>query len=150
MPLDKETLAQCAKALAQLEMPKDEALSRKEIKDLLQGILGSQADEGVIFSLMAEIEEDCRGQIEFSELLRVFERQAADSSTEEEEEGITDAWKALGGTGESPLETIPFTALLSAFKNHFSLVFTDSALQTALRVGPDGLLKYQAFAAFFK
>ncbi|KAL8270503.1 hypothetical protein Esti_005596 [Eimeria stiedai] len=96
MPLDRGTLALCAKALSQLEVPADGSLTRRELQDILQGILGSPATQEMVYSLMVEIEEDCSGQLE-------------------------DVWVALGGDAEALEQPIPFQKLLGAFKDHFSM-----------------------------
>ncbi|OEH77874.1 EF hand family protein [Cyclospora cayetanensis] len=85
------------------------------------GILGARATDDLIFSLMAEIEEDCSGQIDFAELLRVFERQAAEGYEEDDEQNMLDVWVALGGSADSLTTPIPFENLLAAFKNNFSM-----------------------------
>ncbi|CDJ44002.1 EF hand family protein, putative [Eimeria tenella] len=90
MPLDRATAAYCARAISELKATREGSLSRTELKKLLQEILGASATDDLIFSLMAEIEQDCTGQIEFAEILRVFERQAAEVYDEDEVQDMSE------------------------------------------------------------
>ena len=84
MVLDEAFIGKCREAFNTFDADGSGSIDSQEMKQLLEAI-GESPTEEELFRFMAEVDEDGRGEIEFSEFLRAFEKQRGGQGSFEDE-----------------------------------------------------------------
>ncbi|PFH32478.1 EF hand domain-containing protein [Besnoitia besnoiti] len=124
MVLDAAFLDRCRQAFQALDSGHQGALGRVEMRELLETILEKPPSDDIFFRLMAEIEEDCSGQ-------------------------IVDAWTALGGARDKSGE-LDTKRLIKIVKDDFQMTIDIGQFIDQLDINKDGRIDYKEFAELFK
>ena len=104
-------------------MPRSYAAARSrrridvwELKSVLEA-MGQRPTEDELFSLISEVDSDFSGTIDFSEFLRIIEKQKEKATAHNDEQDFIDAFVACGGnedkSGVGEQRAAPRTALLA-------------------------------------
>nr|CCA30116.1 unnamed protein product [Neospora caninum Liverpool]CEL71362.1 TPA: unnamed protein product [Neospora caninum Liverpool] len=120
MVLDGAFLEKCRQAFQALDSGHQGALGRVEMRDLLETILEKPPSDEILFRLMAEIEEDCAGQI-----------------------GEIDAWIALGG-GRDKSGELDTNKLVKIVNEDFQMTIDIGQLLDHLDLNKDGRIDYKS------
>ncbi|EPR57396.1 EF hand domain-containing protein [Toxoplasma gondii TgCatPRC2] len=124
MVLEAAFLEKCRQAFQALDSGHRGALGRDEMRNLLETILEKPPSDDIFFRLMAEIEEDCGGQ-------------------------IVDAWIALGG-GRDKSGQLDKNKLIQIVSEDFQMTIDIGQLLDHLDLNKDGRIDYKEFAELFK
>ncbi|PHJ24907.1 ef hand domain-containing protein, partial [Cystoisospora suis] len=142
MVLDSAFVEKCRQAFQALDTGHQGALDRVEMRDLLETILGKPPSDDIFFRLMAEIEEDCAGQIDFAEFIRAFEKQHSGSNQADDEQDTIDAWIALGGARDKSGE-LDTNKLIKIVKEDFQMTIDIGQLLDQLDINKDGKIDFK-------
>lgn len=115
---------------------------------LLLEAIGENPTEEELLRFMADVDEGGKGEIEFSEFLRAFEKQRGGSLSREEENDILHAFFALGGN----LDKSGFlnnSKMVNTVRDKFGLSIKVEKLIEELDLDKDGRVNFTEFRNLF-
>lgn len=115
---------------------------------LLLEAIGENPTEEELFRFMADVDEGGKGEIEFSEFLRAFEKQRGGHVDPDEEADTIDAFVSLGG---NPDRTgfIENTKLIKVVRDEFGMTIKLDRLIEELDIDKDGKISFTEFQNLF-
>jgi calmodulin len=115
---------------------------------LLLEAIGENPTEEELFRFMADVDEGGKGEIEFSEFLRAFEKQRGGHVDPDEEADTIDAFVSLGG---NPDRTgfIDNTKLIKVVRDEFGMTIKLDRLIEELDIDKDGKISFTEFQNLF-
>eukprot|EP00742_Colponemidia_sp_Colp-10_P004939 GILJ01005275.1.p4 GENE.GILJ01005275.1~~GILJ01005275.1.p4 ORF type:complete len:174 (+),score=32.50 GILJ01005275.1:3228-3749(+) len=118
MPLTEEEIQKCREAFQAFDKDGSGTIDRFELRVVLEA-MGQTPSEEEIFQMISEVDEDMSGQIDFSEFLRVIEKQKNAHEVDDETDMI-DAFVAMGGNADKT-GSVDSEKLIRVIKYEFGL-----------------------------
>ena len=115
---------------------------------LLLEAIGENPTEEELFRFMADVDEGGKGEIEFSEFLRAFEKQRGGLVDPEAEAEILDAFVALGGNKDKS-GFIDSSNLIRVVRDEFGMTVKLDKLMEELDLDHDGKISFSEFQNLF-
>jgi Ca2+-binding EF-hand superfamily protein len=115
---------------------------------LLLEAIGENPTEEELLRFMADVDEGGKGEIEFSEFLRAFEKQRGGSLSHEEENDILHAFVALGGNHDTS-GFLNNSQMISTVRDKFGLAIRVEKLIEELDTDKDGRINFTEFRNLF-
>ena len=122
-------------------------IDTQEMRLLLEAI-GENPTEEELLRFMADVDEGGKGEIEFSEFLRAFEKQRGGSLSKDEESDILNAFAALGGNVDKS-GFLDNSKMVSTIRDKFGMTIRVEKLIEELDVDRDGRINYTEFRNLF-
>mmetsp|Transcript_18569 Transcript_18569/g.46793 ORF Transcript_18569/g.46793 Transcript_18569/m.46793 type:complete len:95 (-) Transcript_18569:209-493(-) len=91
MTLSQEEIDACQEAFNKFDKDGSGNIDAWELKQTLQA-MGQNPTEEEVFQMMAEVDDDGSGSIEFAEFLKVIESQKSKAAAADDESDTVDAW----------------------------------------------------------
>lgn len=115
---------------------------------LLLEAIGENPTEEELLRFMADVDEGGKGEIEFSEFLRAFEKQRGGSLSREEETDIANAFRALGGNPDKS-GFIDNSKMINTIRDKFGMTIKVEKLIEELDIDRDGKVNFVEFRNLF-
>ena len=115
---------------------------------LLLEAIGENPTEEELFRFMADVDEGGKGEIEFSEFLRAFEKQRGGLIDPGAEADMLDAFVALGGNGDKS-GFLDNTSLVRVVRDEFGMTIKLDKLLEDLDIDHDGKISFAEFRNLF-
>jgi Ca2+-binding EF-hand superfamily protein len=115
---------------------------------LLLEAIGENPTEEELLRFMADVDEGGKGEIEFAEFLRAFEKQRSGNLSMDDEKDIVHAFAALGGSPDKA-GYIDNPRMISIVKEKLGLNFKIEKLLEELDVDKDGKVSFVEFRNLF-
>ena len=115
---------------------------------LLLEAIGENPTEEELFRFMADVDEGGKGEIEFSEFLRAFEKQRGGQVDADEEADTVDAFVALGGNADKT-GFVDNATLIRVVRDEFGMTIKLDKLIEELDVDKDGRISFTEFQSLF-
>merc|ERR1711988_2075895 len=96
MELSNDEIEACRDAFSKFDKDGSGAISDWELRAMLQS-MGQDPTDEELFDMIAEVDSDGSGEIDFSEFLKVIIAQKAKQAGQDDESDTVDAFIALGG-----------------------------------------------------
>jgi calmodulin len=107
--LSNEEIEACREAFARFDKDSSGAIDMWELRATLQS-MGQEPSDEELFDMIAEVDTDGSGEIDFPEFLKVISSQKSKLANQDDESDTVDAFIALGGnadkTGEISTEKL--------------------------------------------
>ncbi|CAG9466478.1 unnamed protein product [Pedinophyceae sp. YPF-701] len=144
MGLSPDEITMCRKAFAQFDADGSGTIDVSELRTALEA-LGQQPTEDELFNMIAQVDEDNSGQIEFREFLKVIESQKQANARKDDESEIVAAFVAMGGAADKS-GSVSAARLKETIKE-FGLTIDIEKMIRELDKDDSGLLEYPEFKA---
>jgi Ca2+-binding EF-hand superfamily protein len=115
---------------------------------LLLEAIGENPSEEELLRFMADVDEGGKGEIEFSEFLRAFEKQRSGSLSANDESEILDSFVSLGGNCDAT-GSIDNAAFITTVRDKFGMTIKVEKLIEELDVDNDGRISFTEFRNLF-
>jgi calmodulin len=115
---------------------------------LLLEAIGETPTEDELLRFMADVDEGGKGEIEFSEFLRAFEKQRSGSLATEDENDVLHAFLALGGNIDKS-GYIDNGKMIATVRDKFKMTLRVDKLIEELDADKDGKLNFSEFRSLF-
>ena len=142
MGLSKVEMEQCREAFLKFDKDGSGTIDSSELKATLQSLGQSPTDEE-LFDMIAQVDEDASGEIEFSEFLQVISLQKEAAAKLGDETDTLEAFAALGGnidkSGHVDADKLSATIL------DFGLTIDINGLIAAVDTDRSGKIEYDEF-----
>ncbi|KAL4439819.1 hypothetical protein ABPG75_002820 [Micractinium tetrahymenae] len=143
MPLTATELAQCRKAFLVFDRNSDGVIDAAELRASLVTLGHPEPSAADVALLIAEIDADHSGGIEWDEFVKVIERQKAEQVGRGDDADTVEAFVALGGKpdGSGAVSVERLARTLAEFELRIDL----PALLAEMDVDADGEVSYDEF-----
>ena len=142
--LTNDEIESCRTAFAEFDKDNSGAIDRYELKATLESMGQNPTDEE-LFDMIAAVDDDNSGEIDFSEFLQVMLAQKTTQEGEDEEQDTLDAFIALGGSRDKTGE-ISTEKLRSVIKD-FGLMIDIERLIKEVDTDESGFVDFREFRA---
>lgn len=115
---------------------------------LLLEAIGENPSEEELLRFMADVDEGGKGEIEFSEFLRAFEKQRNGSLSASDENEILDSFISLGGNRDTT-GFIDNVAFVHTVRDKFGMTIKVEKLLEELDIDRDGRISFTEFRNLF-
>jgi Ca2+-binding EF-hand superfamily protein len=116
---------------------------RYELAKVLEA-MGQKPTEEELFQMISEVDDDASGEIEFTEFLRVIEKQKLRALDYDDESDFIDAFVACGG-GPGKEGHVERKVLVQLIKKDFGLPIDIDKMLDALDTDGSGEIEYDEF-----
>ena len=99
MALNQEEIDACREAFLSFDKDRSGTIDVWELRQVLEA-MGQCPSEEELFQMVAEVDENLSGSIDFSEFLRVIENQKARINSFDDENDLIDTFVACGGNSD--------------------------------------------------
>ena len=145
--LSNEEIEQCRDAFAKFDKDGSGSISDWELKAMLQSMGQDPSDEEV-FDMIAEVDADGSGEIDFSEFLQVIIQQKEKTASQDDESDTIDAFISLGGNADKTGEVS--TEKLRSICKDFGLTIDIDRLIRETDTDHSGFIDYNEFSVMMK
>mmetsp|Transcript_32360 Transcript_32360/g.82491 ORF Transcript_32360/g.82491 Transcript_32360/m.82491 type:complete len:152 (-) Transcript_32360:79-534(-) len=142
MSLSNEEIEACREAFARFDKDNSGAIDAWELRATLQS-MGQDPTDEELFDMIAEVDSDGSGEIDFSEFLKVISSQKTKTAGMDDESDTVDAFIALGGRSDKGGEIS--TEKLRAVIKDFGLTIDIDRLIRETDTDHSGYIDYQEF-----
>ncbi|KAA0157597.1 hypothetical protein FNF27_00520 [Cafeteria roenbergensis] len=143
MPLTQEEVKGCRDAFLAFDVDRSGTIDVWELKSVLEA-MGQRPTEDELFSLISEVDSDFSGTIDFSEFLRIIEKQKEKATAHNDEQDFIDAFVACGGN-EDKSGVVKKETLVKIIKEDFGLTIDIEELIDAVDTDKSGEIEYDEF-----
>jgi len=140
--LTNEEIEACREAFQQFDRDGSGAIDGFELRATLQS-MGQDPSDEELFDMIAEVDADGSGEIDFTEFLRVMVSQKEKQALASDESDTIDAFVALGGGPDKSGEVS--TERLRRVVSDFGLTIDMDALVRDADTDKSGYIDYQEF-----
>ena len=140
-------IQKCREAFNTFDADGSGTIDTQEMRLLLEAI-GETPTEDELLRFMADVDEGGKGEIEFSEFLRAFEKQRSGSLPEEDENDILHAFAALGGNLDKSGH-VDSQKMIATVRDTFKMTIRVDKLIEELDADKDGRLNFTEFRSLF-
>ncbi|GAB5037680.1 dynein light chain [Nannochloropsis oceanica] len=143
MVLTQEEIDACRAAFQAFDADNTGTLDVAALRGVL-GFLGQKPTEDELFMMIAEVDEEMSGMLDFGELLRVIEVQKMKALAFDDEGDMVDAFVACGGRADK-LGHVKRETLVRIIKKDFGLMIDIEELINKVDTDGSGEIEYQEF-----
>jgi len=143
MFLSNEEIEACRKAFANFDKDQSGAIDMWELRATLQS-MGQEPSDEELFDMIAEVDSDGSGEIDFAEFLKVIGSQKTKQAGRDDESDTVDAFIALGGNADKTGEIS--TEKLRQIVKDFGLTIDIERLIRETDLDHSGQVDYEEFA----
>ncbi|KAL1495619.1 hypothetical protein AB1Y20_016487 [Prymnesium parvum] len=147
MELSNEEIEACRDAFSKFDKDGSGAISDWELRAMLQS-MGQDPTDEELFDMIAEVDSDGSGEIDFSEFLKVIIAQKAKQAGQDDESDTVDAFIALGGNPDKTGEIS--TDKLRTIVKDFGLTIDIEKLIRETDTDHSGYIDYNEFKVMMK
>ena len=97
--LNQEEIDACRDAFLSFDKDRSGSIDVWELRQVLEA-MGQNPTEEELFQMVAEVDDNLSGSIDFSEFLRVVESQKVRANSYDDENDLVDAFVACGGNAD--------------------------------------------------
>ena len=145
--LSNEEIENCRVAFEKFDKDGSGSISDWELRAMLQS-MGQDPSDEELFDMIAAVDEDGSGEIDFGEFCMVIANQKAASDARNDESDTIDAFIALGGAADKTGQ-VSADKLRSIIKD-FGLTIDIERLIREVDTDHSGFIDYQEFAVMMK
>ncbi|KAJ1638008.1 flagellar outer dynein arm light chain 5 [Pavlovales sp. CCMP2436] len=140
--LTNDEIEACRKAFQKFDVDASGAIDSIELRATLQAVGQNPSDEE-LFDMIAEVDADGSGEIDFPEFLKVMMAQKQKQAASSDESDTIDAFVALGGGQDKSGEIT--TEKLRKVVKEFGLTIDIEALIAITDMDKSGFIDYEEF-----
>ncbi|KAA0157595.1 hypothetical protein FNF29_00171 [Cafeteria roenbergensis] len=143
MPLTQEEIDACRETFMAFDTDRSQTIDVWELRQVMEA-MGQSLTEEELFQLIAEVDSDLSGSIDFGEFIRVIEKQKERASKFSDESDMIDAYVACGGN-EDKSGFVKKETLIKIIKDDFGLKIDIEELIRAIDEDDSGEVEYDEF-----
>ena len=144
--LTQADIDKCREAFERFDKDGSGSIDAWELKETLKA-MGQNPTEEEVFQMLAQVDDDGSGTIDFPEFLKVIEQQKEAMEAQGDETDVQAAWVAMGGepdkSGEVDVEKLRRTI------KAFELTIDIDKLIVETDTDGSGFIDYEEFKAMF-
>eukprot|EP00316_Scyphosphaera_apsteinii_P022478 CAMPEP_0119307484 /NCGR_PEP_ID=MMETSP1333-20130426/7968_1 /TAXON_ID=418940 /ORGANISM="Scyphosphaera apsteinii, Strain RCC1455" /LENGTH=153 /DNA_ID=CAMNT_0007311037 /DNA_START=13 /DNA_END=474 /DNA_ORIENTATION=- len=140
--LSNDEIEACREAFARFDKDHSGAIDMWELRATLQS-MGQDPTDEELFDMIAEVDSDGSGEIDFAEFLKVISSQKSKLAKQDDESDTVDAFIALGGKADKTGEIS--TDKLRAIIKDFGLTIDIDRLIRETDIDHSGYVDYNEF-----
>lgn len=141
------TTQKCREAFNTFDADGSGTIDADEMRLLLEAI-GETPTEEELLRFMADVDEGGKGEIEFSEFLRAFDKQRNATLDPTEEEDILRVFEILGGNADKT-GFVDRDKFITTVRDKFGMTIKTDKLLDELDVDKDGKVNFTEFRNLF-
>ena len=143
MPLSGKEIDACREAFVAFDKDKSGTIDVWELRQVLEA-MGQAPTEEELFAMIAEVDDNMSGSIDFSEFLAVVESQKTQAEQLSKNNDLLDAFVACGGNADKT-GCVKRETLVKIIKHDFQLTIDLEELIDSVDTDGSGEIEYDEF-----